>query len=380
MKSSSPSHRRITIEHRNGTYDIVLGTGLISQAGHHCPSDLRTVRGCIVTDHTVARLFLRSVTNRMNADGFHLLNPFVFSPGERSKSIPTLTRLYHHLGDIGLSRSDFIIALGGGVPGDLAGFAAATYMRGISYIQIPTTLLAQVDASIGGKTAVNLPHGKNLVGAFHAPRAVIADPGTLTSLPRRHMLSGLAEILKIALIANAAGYHDLAQYIMEHGGKIPVDILLDFIVLACMLKSQIVQEDETEQGIRAWLNFGHTFGHAIEQVHKYRTILHGEAVALGMVAALHYAARAAIGPIALRDHLITTLAAAGLPVSLPQVPVEALVHAMTHDKKAAGGIPRLVLLQAPGKPVIINSVDQNLVRDAFQFLADSPADHLLSKQ
>ncbi|HPQ38774.1 MAG TPA: 3-dehydroquinate synthase [bacterium] len=356
---------RLNVRHQNGTYPIFIGLSLLDHLSDYIPADLRTARGCIVADRTVWTQYGSTVTETTGRS-VSLLEPFVFNPGERSKSLQTYRRLLDHLCFVGMSRHDFIIALGGGVTGDLAGFAAATFMRGIPFLQLPTTLLAQVDSSVGGKTAINLPAGKNLAGAFHAPRAVVSDIRTLNSLPARQFTNGASEIIKIALATDGAFF----QQLRENGIPDPSDAprLIQMIHHACHLKARIVEADEKDHGIRERLNLGHTFGHAIETTRRYRKILHGEAVGLGIIAATHYAVHASLCPPGLLDTVLKLLSGTGLPVTLQDLDADAAVEAMNRDKKRRSGCIRLILPEAPGIVKILDGPDPDRLRAAFSFL------------
>ena len=260
-----------------------------------------------------------------------------------------------------MSRNDYIVALGGGVTGDLAGFAAAVYMRGIRFIQIPTTLLAQADSSVGGKTGVNLPAGKNLAGAFHAPSLVICDPDTLDTLPLRHIRNGLAEIIKMAIIGDAC----LFEFLETHAGTIISPAgrpqLLQALKSACALKCKTVEEDERETGVRIRLNLGHTFAHGIECVAGYRELLHGEAVALGILAAARMAVAMSLCPPTVAERIEKLLERIGLPVHLPHLDRQAILNAISRDKKSRSGVLRLVLPEKIGSVVLVENPDLRLI-------------------
>jgi len=282
------------------------------------------------------------------------LRPLFFPAGERHKNLRTVARLYRGFLEMGLERSDAVLAWGGGVVGDLAGFAAATYQRGVGLVQAPTTLMAMVDSSIGGKVGVDLPQGKNLVGAFHQPRAVFCDVTLLRTLPRREFVSGLAEVAKYALVFDG-GFHgrlkERAPALLAREG-----VALRETVAACAAyKARMVEEDELDlKGRRILLNYGHTFGHALETVTGYREMLHGEAVALGMLMAARLAGKLGLAGKGLyREHreLLTTLALQADP--LPGVTAEGVLAAMAFDKKRAGGRTRFVLLRGVGKPEVV---------------------------
>lgn len=360
------------VSHKHGTYPVCIGENLLPNLSEYIPDSLARSRACIVSDRCVAWHYLKTVETAFINSRITLLPPFQFHPGERSKSMATFSRLLNHLLSIGMSRNDFIIALGGGVTGDLAGFAAATFMRGIPFIQLPTSLLAQADSSIGGKTAINLPAGKNLAGAFHFPELVVTDIATLDTLPRRHLVNGLAEIIKIAVIGDAS----LLNLLHEHAETICQPehryILGQVLNRACQLKAEIVQEDERETGIRAWLNLGHTFGHALEKTLGFGKILHGEAVALGMLGATRLAITAGMCQSSLLKQLETTLQTVGLPVYLPAIDTDAVLKAMNQDKKKKGNIMRLVLPIAAGTVQIVENPSIKDLRAAIESLTRDP--------
>ena len=346
--------RSLEVKHQGGSYRIEFGVGLLEQVADHLPAHLKESRFVVVTDRTVAGYYLDKATESLKKAGVTALEPFVFAPGERSKSLATYQRLLNHLCSVGMSRNDFIFALGGGVAGDLAGFAAASFMRGIPFIQCPTSLLAQADSSIGGKTAINLPAGKNLVGAFHFPELVIIDPLTLDTLPMRHRWNGFAEIIKIALIRDEELFQFIeivSSYIMD---PTHVDELEQIIFAAIRLKAEIVEEDEREKGIRTWLNLGHTFGHALEKIVGYGKLLHGEAVGLGMLMACDMALERGICDPDLPERLEYLLYKSNLPTAIPGNITQAdLLKFMKLDKKSVSGRQRFVLPVRPGEVRVV---------------------------
>ena len=271
--------------------------------------------------------------------------------GESQKTLGNVAVIIDALVAARLNRDGLVLALGGGVVGDIAGFAAASYQRGIAIVQLPTTLLAQVDSSVGGKTGVNHPGGKNLIGAFHQPHAVLADTDTLSTLPDRQLRAGLTEVIKAALVADAAFFAWLEANLERLLAK-DAAALAEAIRRACAIKAAIVAEDEREQGRRALLNLGHTFGHAIEAGAGYGTVLHGEAVAAGLVLAAELSARTGRLPGADARRVREILAAAGLPVDPPRLGAARMLELMAMDKKVKGGALRLVLLDGIGRAVI----------------------------
>ncbi len=320
-------------------------------------------RCAVITDRNVARLYGARVRRALSRKGLKV-ETFAIPPGERSKTLGTIEALARRLLRAGMERGDLIAALGGGVVGDIAGFLAATYMRGVDYVQIPTTLVAQVDSSIGGKTGVNLREGKNLLGSFHQPVAVLTDPKALRTLPTRHFNNGMAEVIKTAAIGNAR----LFRFIEDNASKIRSlrpDVLPHIIAECCRLKARIVVKDERESGIRAMLNFGHTVGHALEAAGSYRGLLHGEAVSIGMVAAAKMARHVGAASGKTAERLIALLREFGLPTSLRPVKrldVNMLVRAMKADKKVRAGEFTFVLPRRTGAVSIVPEVPTRLVR------------------
>ena len=340
------------------SYPIHIGVGLLGEARLYAPY-VENKRVAVVTNEMVAPLYLARVQQALAEAGAQSA-PVLIEDGESAKGWKTLDRVIDALLKARLGRDALIVALGGGVVGDLAGFAAAVYQRGIPFIQAPTTLLAQVDSSVGGKTAINHALGKNLVGAFHQPLAVIADVSTLDSLPDRELRAGIAEVIKHAFILDL-------QFVVWLEANIDRLLARDRAALShavmrsCELKARIVAADERESGLRAILNFGHTFGHAIETGLGYGEWLHGEAVAAGMIMAAELSARA--GTLRREDvvRVKQLIARAGLPAHGPKLAPERYLELMQVDKKAAGGKVRFVLLETLGHAVLRADVDPHLV-------------------
>jgi 3-dehydroquinate synthase len=310
----------------------------------------------------VAPLYLDRVREKLQGKKIRAV---VLTPGEQEKNLARFSELIDALADLGASRDATVIALGGGVIGDLSGFTAACWMRGVRFVQLPTTLLAMVDSSVGGKTAVDLPGGKNLVGAFHQPSAVIADTSTLDTLPERELRAGLAEVLKIGAI----GDEPFLAWIEANAAALLArdpQALEQAIATSVAHKAGVVARDETEQGERMLLNFGHSFGHAIETEQGYGGLLHGEAVALGMLLAARLSARLGLASEADAARLQRLLEALGLPTTLPPgVTPEALVARMRLDKKAVSGRLRLILWRGPGRAEIVPDVPEAEVAAVF---------------
>jgi 3-dehydroquinate synthase len=327
------------------SYDIHLGPGLLAAAGALIAGAVSPSRAFIITHPAIDRLH-----GEVLRDGFRSF-PFdtiLVPASERQKSLRRAGLLYDRLLASGADRGSAVVAFGGGVIGDLAGFVAATYMRGISYVQVPTTLLAQVDASVGGKVAVDHPQAKNLIGAFHQPGIVIADSDALRTLPARDYRAGIAEVVKHAVILAPDLFTWLQQNLDALARRDPAAIA-HAVRRSCEIKGEVVRQDERERGLRAILNFGHTVGHAVETLAGYRTLRHGEAVSVGMVAAARMAVAMGRFPRSAAADIESLLARCRLPVRLPAFSVEAIISTMAGDKKAAAGVPRFVLLRAIGE-------------------------------
>ena len=353
-------------------YDIHIGPGLLPRAGELIAPLLARPRTFIITDENVAALHLHTLQQSLDAAGI-AHDALVLPAGEATKSWDNLQRVVEALLAAELERGDHLIAFGGGVIGDLAGFAAAITRRGMPFIQIPTTLLAQVDSSVGGKTGINSPtHGKNLIGAFHQPAIVIADTGVLKTLPRRELLAGYAEVVKYGLLGDA----DFFAWLEEHGAQVLAfdeAALTQAIATSCRAKAAIVNEDAREKGRRALLNLGHTFGHAWEAALGYDgTLLHGEGVAIGMVQAFRFSERLGLCPPGRAQRVAAHLEAVGLPTSLKRylnrLPgAEDLLALMRQDKKAQAGRLVFILARDIGEAFIAKDVAE---REVLAFLQD----------
>ncbi len=345
-------------------YDVVVGRGLLARAGERIAT-LARGRTVIVSDETVVAIHGHTLSASLEAAGVRTETVTV-PAGEASKSFAQLERVLDRLLEIGLDRKDVVVALGGGVVGDLAGLAAALYMRGIDFVQVPTTLLAQVDSSVGGKTAIDTPRGKNLVGAFHQPRLVLADIDVLATLPDKQLRSGWAEVLKHGLICDAAFFDWLAGEGAD-GARGDPAALEQAVVRSVEIKSAVVSEDEKEAGRRALLNLGHTFGHAVEAELGFEeaALAHGEAVALGCCLAFRYSARQGLCAEADARRVEAVIAAAGLPTRLDQAgtfDADRLLALMAGDKKAEGGALTLILAHGIGQAFVAKGVDAESVR------------------
>ena len=341
-------------------YPIHVGAGLLGRVDLQELAPGRQV--LIATDANVAPLYLDAVRARLRDRD---VAAFVLPAGEQEKTLARFGDCVQALAQLGARRDATIIALGGGVVGDLAGFAAACWMRGIRLVQLPTTLLAMVDSSVGGKTAVDLPAGKNLVGAFHQPAAVIADTDTLRTLPDRELRAGLAEVLKYGAISDPGFFAWIEAQSAALLARDP-PALEQAIARSCAHKAAIVARDETEQGERMLLNFGHSFGHAIEAEQGYGGLLHGEAVAVGMLLAARLSARLGHAPEADADRLRRLLEALGLPTAMPPgLDPDALLARMRLDKKAVSGALRLILWRGLGAAEVRDDVPESRIREAL---------------
>jgi len=344
-------------------YPIHIGAGALDAAELYRPH-LGAGRIAVVTNAVVAPLYLQRVKTALAHAGARDILEVLVEDGEQAKSWGALERVFDALLGARLGRDGLIVALGGGVVGDLAGFAAAVYQRGVAYLQLPTTLLAQVDSSVGGKTAVNHARGKNMLGAFHQPSAVIADVGALATLPLRELQAGLAEVIKHGFALDAALVAWLEGNMESLLAREP-RALAHAVRRSCELKAGVVAADEREAGRRALLNFGHTFGHAIEAASGYGAWLHGEAVAAGMVMASELSVRAGLLAAADAQRLRRLVARAGLPVIGPALSAERYLELMSGDKKSANGRIRFVLLEAVGRAVLRGEWDERDVRAAI---------------
>ena len=358
----SPVPSVIHVSAGPAAYDVVIRPGLLDAVGEHLHELTDLAFAVIVADANVAEIYLDRLRHsliRADISSVQLTVP----AGEQSKSLAGLAWICDAVLPLGIERSTPIIALGGGMTTDLAGFAAATLLRGLPFIPIPTSLLAMVDASIGGKTGVNHDAGKNLIGAFHQPSAVLIDPEVLSTLPARELRSGLAEVIKHYAIRDAAGFGRLEQRLPQVLAADP-ETLAEIIAENVAIKAAVVEADPFERGERAHLNFGHTFGHAFEKASGY-ALSHGEAVALGMCAAAQAALELGMIDAEARDRLIRLVAAAGLPTRTDQVDPEMALEAMRSDKKIVAGSLRFILPERIGSVVIRDDVPQEVVRSAL---------------
>ena len=371
IKTNNPVTVGVALGDR--AYDIVIGRDVLPSLGHRIAALRPGARVAIVTDRTVAKHWLGK-TEAALADAGIVSSRIVVGEGEASKSYAVLQEVSEGLIAANIERNDLVIALGGGVIGDLAGFAASIVRRGVDFVQVPTSLLAQVDSSVGGKTGINSPHGKNLVGAFHQPVLVIADTAVLDTLSPRQFRAGYAEVAKYGVLGDA----ELFDWLEAHHGEIfSGDVAREQAIAAsCRAKAEIVARDERETGDRALLNLGHTFGHALEAATGFSDrLFHGEGVAVGMVLAAEFSARLNMIPVPDAARVQRHLASVGLPTRLQDIAgfqqegladADTLMALMAQDKKVKRGRLTFILLEQIGKAVIVNDVDPSAVRAFLQ--------------
>ena len=357
-----PAMTTVRVELDQRAYDIHIGTGLLGRPDTFAGVANERARALIVTNTTVAPLYAKRVQQAL-APHFSQVLVCVLPDGEQYKDWATLNRVFDTLLEHQCDRKTVLCALGGGVIGDMTGFAAACYMRGVPFVQIPTTLLAQVDSSVGGKTAINHPLGKNMIGAFYQPRLVVADTETLHTLPAREVAAGLAEIIKHGAIADAAFFEWLERN-MDALRALDPAAVAHAVQRSCEIKAAVVAQDETEGGLRAVLNFGHTFGHAIEAGMGYGQWLHGEAVGAGMVIAADVSVRLGLLAPEVAGRLRELVRRAGLPVQAPELALGRYLELMQVDKKAEAGAVRFVLLDGLGH-CLLRTAPDDVVRAAL---------------
>jgi 3-dehydroquinate synthase len=346
------------------SYAVQIGPGLLDAAGPECARLRLGRRAAVVTQSAVAPHATR-VTESLRGAGF---DPVVLTvaEGEEAKSLREAERLWDGFSAAGLDRGSPVVAVGGGVVGDLAGFAASTFMRGLPVVQVPTTLLAQVDASVGGKVAVNLPRGKNLIGAFHQPRLVLIDPEALRTLPEREYRSGLAEVVKTGAALNADLFASLEGG-LDALGRRDADLLEAVVAACCAEKARVVERDEREEtGLRMVLNYGHTVGHALEALSGYRRWLHGEAVAIGMTAAGRLAVRLGWTDAGTAERQEALIQGVGLPTRFSGIEPREVVDALRHDKKARDGRVPFILLRELGRAEVCHDVSMDAVVEVLR--------------
>ena len=358
---------RVPVNLAERSYEILIGTGLLAKVGEHIAPLLKRKFVAIVTDHNVAKHHLKTLETALSAQNISY-ESIILPAGEGTKSYKHLAELCDGLLAAGVERRDCVIALGGGVIGDLTGFAASILRRGVNFIQIPTSLLAMVDSSVGGKTGINSPLGKNLVGAFHQPVLVLADLDLLNTLPQRQRAAGYAEVAKYGLLGNA-GFFDWLDKNLEavvEGGN-DVSLTANAVRISCEMKAQIVAEDETETGVRALLNLGHTFGHALEAACGYSDrLLHGEAVSIGIVQAFKFSEQLGLCAEGTSVRVSQHLRRAKLPIHTSEIPgtllpPKELLELMRQDKKALAGKLTFILAKKIGETIIVKNVDDESI-------------------
>lgn len=359
------AEQRIPVALGERSYDIILNEGLIGQTGADIIANVSKAKRVVLVTHPhLSARYAEPLADGLNAKGIETTIVFV-AAGERSKNLAAVGRLYDAFLEAKLDRKSLVVAVGGGVLGDLVGFAAATYLRGIAFVQVPTTLLAQVDSSIGGKTGVDLPQGKNLVGAFHQPNVVLIDPLTLRTLPARELRSGFAEVIKYGIIYDAAFF----SFLRENRSELRTGrgaAIHHAIARSCEIKADVVSQDETEQGLRAILNFGHTIGHALETLTHYRRYKHGEAIAIGMLTECLIGEEMGISPPDVFQELLAIFTAFGLPTEFPaDIDADSVLRASQKDKKTVGGKLFFVLPERIGTVAVWGLDSDKPVRNAI---------------
>jgi 3-dehydroquinate synthase len=365
LAGTTRASRTVPVPLGGRSYDVLIGPDLLAEAGRLIATRLGKARCGVVTDANVARHHLPEVEASLRAEG-RLKGSIVLPAGEATKSFRELAPLCERLLELGLERGDLVVALGGGVIGDLAGFAAGVLRRGIRFVQIPTTLLAQVDSSVGGKTGINTPQGKNLIGVFHQPSLVIADTNVLKTLPVREMRAGYAEVAKYGLLGDA-GFFSWLEKFWSDVFAFDSDALETAIETSVKAKAAIVARDEHETGDRALLNLGHTFGHALEAWTGYSDrLLHGEGVAIGVCLAFHFSEELGLCPVGTAERVTRHIKAVGLPASINEIPggkadAGELVRLMGQDKKVRDGQLTFVLVRGIGEAFVARDVEQGKV-------------------
>lgn len=361
--------RRVMVELAERSYPIEIGWESLPDVGEAIKRHTGASQAAVLTVPPVSRRHASRVLRSLKEAGLKARR-FEVPDGERSKSLAQAAKLYEALLEARTARDTVVVAVGGGVVGDLAGFVAATLLRGLPFVQVPTSLLAMVDSSVGGKTGVNVAQGKNLVGAFHQPKLVWMDAATLRSLPRRQRVAGMAEVIKHAAIWDAALFSRLEED-LERLLDLEPELLLPILERNCQIKAEVVSRDEREGGLRRLLNFGHTLGHAAEALKRYRGVLHGEAVAMGMVYAAHRSEALGLCPEGTADRLKALLVRAGLPTELPDFPRRAYLTAVRADKKREDTRIHFVALRGIGRAETVPLLPEEIVPAGTRFGARS---------
>jgi len=358
----------ITVHLPANSYDVVIASGSLAQMGDRLKSVLTGDRLLLVSNPTVFDHYGSQAIAALRQAGFTVAT-CILPDGEAYKTLGSIQTIYDAALAHQLERSSAMVSLGGGVIGDMTGFAAATWLRGIRFVQIPTSLLAMVDASVGGKTGVNHPQGKNLIGAFHQPRHVVIDPQVLRTLPVREFRAGMAEVIKYGIIWDADLFEQL-EAAPSLQPDMPAELLQTILLRSCQAKADVVSKDEKESGLRAILNYGHTIGHAVESLTGYRSVNHGEAVAIGMVAAGAIAAEMGYWDGAIAARQTRLIERAGLPTALPDLNIDAILDALKADKKVKQGQVRFVLPKALGAATLVNQVPEAIIRRVLKKAVD----------
>ncbi len=346
------------------SYHIYIGRGILGSLGNRLKKFDYGNKALLVSNPNIPAGYRLILIENLAKNGFQVITGEI-ADGEAHKNMATALMLYDLAFTGGLDRYCPVIALGGGVTGDVAGFVAATYLRGVPFIQVPTTLLAQVDSSVGGKVAVNHPRGKNIIGAFYQPDLVLADTGVLVTLPDREIRSGLAEVIKYGVIAD----YELFEWLEKNIKKLQsmdIEALAHAVAVSCRIKARVVEQDETERGLRAILNYGHTVGHAVEALTGYTSFTHGEAVAIGMAVAARLAVNMGMLPKEDAGRIANLICRAGLPVDLPEgISSSELLDSFKRDKKVSGGQLTFVLPERIGRVSVVKGIDKNKCAGLF---------------
>jgi 3-dehydroquinate synthase len=357
--------RTVQVSLADRSYSILIGSGVLDQTGAQLTARGKVSHAVVITDTNVESPHAANVVRSLD-DADVTVDMLVIEPGESSKAIDVADSLWQKLLELGADRKTAIVAVGGGVVGDLAGFVAASYARGLRFLQVPTTLLAQVDSSVGGKVGINLPGAKNMVGAFWQPMGVILDTSVLDTLPPREYRAGLAEVVKYGVILDSDFFSYLEAHIAELNERVP-EVLEHVVARSCELKALVVSQDEREEtGVRAVLNYGHTFCHALETLTGYETLLHGEAVSIGMLCASRLAQRMGRVDAEFTRRQYDLLSRLGLPTALPELPHDQILAVMGRDKKVEHGQLRFVLPTRLGHVELVGNVDPADVLAALQ--------------
>jgi 3-dehydroquinate synthase len=357
----------IRVELPQQSYNIAIAPGSLDQLGAECTHLQLGKKVLVVSNPAIFKQYGERVIAALEKAGFEVFR-CILPAGERYKTLASIQKIYNAALENRLERSSTLVALGGGVIGDMTGFAAATWLRGINFVQVPTTLLSMVDAAIGGKTGVNHPQGKNLIGAFYQPRLVLIDPQVLKTLPVREFRAGMAEVIKYGIIWDAELFAQLERSPrLDQLRYLTQELLSEILTRSCQAKADVVSKDEKEAGLRAILNYGHTIGHAVESLTGYRLVNHGEAVAIGMVAAGEIAVQLQLWDAAAQAQQNALIQKAGLPTQLPkEIEIDAIVDALQTDKKVKAGKVQFILPTQIGAAIVTDQVSSDVVRQVLQ--------------